>query len=279
MMLRVTLVALGVLFGGAALPVRAETAAVEVEADTYALMRIPELLEVMQAEGQDYGRTLAGQMFDDPDRPGWDATVAGIYDTGRLDGLFRAAFDQALTGDAATRAAAAAFFGAEPGKTILGLEIEARRALLDEAVEEAAALAFGDMEERRDPRVGLLREFAEVNDLIEANVAGAMNANLAFLKAMAAVGGEAQDEGGMLAEVWGQEGQVRAETEAWLFPFLALAYQPLSDEELKAYVAFSASPEGQRLNLALFAAFDAVFTAVSADLGRAAGLELRGQDI
>ncbi|QLQ18174.1 MAG: hypothetical protein HZT43_04940 [Exiguobacterium profundum] len=278
MMLRVTLVALGVLFGGAALPVRAETAAVEVEADTYALMRIPELLEVMQAEGQDYGRTLAGQMFDDPDRPGWDATVAGIYETGRLDRLFRAAFDQALTGTAATRAAAAAFSGPSRGKTILGLEIEARRALLDEAVEEAAA-PFGDMEERRDPRVGLLREFAEVNDLIEANVAGAMNANLAFLKAMAAVGGEAQDEGGMLAEVWGQEGQVRAETEAWLFPFLALAYQPLSDEELKAYVAFSASPEGQRLNLALFAAFDAVFTAVSADLGRAAGLELRGQDI
>ena len=94
-----------------------------------------------------------------------------------------------------------------------------------------------------------------------------------------AAGGAPRDEGEMLAEVWGQEDQVRADTEAWLFPFLALAYQPLSDAELKAYVAFSASPEGQRLNRALFAGFDAVFEAVSADLGRAAGLELRGRDI
>lgn len=279
MMLRAALVALTVLLSGMALPVQAGTAAVEAQTDTYALMRIPELLEVMRAEGLDHGRTLAGQMFDDTHRPGWDATVAGIYETGRMDRLFREEFDRALAGDEATRAAAAAFFGAEPGKTILELEIEARRALSDEAVEEAAALAFGDMEERRDPRVALLREFAEVNDLVEANVAGAMNADLAFLRAMAAVGGGAQDEREMLAEVWGQEAEARAEIEAWLFPFLALAYQPLTDEELKAYVAFSVSPEGQRLNRALFAGFDAVFQSVSAELGRAVGLELRGQDI
>lgn len=278
-MLRVALVALSLALSGAGASVMAETAPAVTESDTYAVMRIPELLEVLRDEGQAYGRELAGQMFDDPDHPGWAATVAGIYDIGRMDRLFREEFDRALAGDGSTRTAAAAFFGAEPGRTILGLEIEARRALLDDAVQEAAALAFADMEERRDPRVALLREFAGTNDLVETNVAGAMNANLAFLKAMAADGGASRDEADMLAEVWGQEDQVRAETEAWLFPFLALAYQPLSDADLKAYVAFSATAEGQRLNRALFSAFDAVFTAVSADLGRAAGLELRGQDI
>jgi hypothetical protein len=93
----------------------------------------------------------------------------------------------------------------------------------------------------------MLRRFAEANDLIESNVAGALNANLAFLKAMAEAGGGGTvggDAEAMLAEVWGQEAAVRAETEAWLFPFLALAYQPLSDSDLEAYVAFSETPEG-----------------------------------
>lgn len=283
MMLRAALVALTFALSLAlSVPgasVLAESVPAATESDTYAVMRIPELLEVLRDEGQAYGRDLAGQMFDDPDHPGWDATVAAIYDPARMSGLFRGAFDRALDGDEEVRAATAAFFGAEPGRAILGLEIEARRALLDDAVREAAALAYADLEERRDPRVVLLQEFAAVNDLVETNVAGTMNANMAFLKAMAAAGGAPRDEGEMLAEVWGQEDQVRADTEAWLFPFLALAYQPLSDAELKAYVAFSASPEGQRLNRALFAGFDAVFEAVSADLGRAAGLELRGRDI
>ena len=283
MMLRAALVALTFALSLAlSVPgasVLAESVPAATESDTYAVMRIPELLEVLRDEGQAYGRDLAGQMFDDPDHPGWDATVAAIYDPARMSGLFRGAFDRALDGDEEVRAATAAFFGAEPGRAILRLEIEARRALLDDAVQEAAALAYADLEERRDPRVVLLQEFAAVNDLVETNVAGTMNANMAFLKAMAAAGGAPRDEGEMLAEVWGQEDQVRADTEAWLFPFLALAYQPLSDAELKAYVAFSASPEGQRLNRALFAGFDAVFEAVSADLGRAAGLELRGRDI
>lgn len=282
MMLRPALLALALAL---ALPVASPPAAAEevvAVQEVYGLLRIPELIEVMRDEGRDHGTTLAEQLFDDPDEPGWAETVSAIYEPGRMDRLFRAEFDRSLEGDVATQEAAGAFFSAEPGRTILGLEIEARRALLDEAVEEAATLAFHDMEERRDPRVAMLRRFAEANDLIDSNVAGALNANLAFLKAMAEAGGGGTGGGdaeAMLAEVWGQEAEVRAETEAWLFPFLALAYQPLSDADLEAYVAFSETPEGQRLNRALFAAFDALFTALSADLGRAAGLELRGQDI
>ncbi|QYZ68509.1 hypothetical protein [Neotabrizicola shimadae] len=279
MKLRALLVALLVGLAAPAVPVLAESPAAAPAADTYDLLRIPELLEVMREEGMDYGQTLAEQLYDNPDEPGWAETVSGIYETGRLARVFRAEFDRMLEGDEATRAAAAAFFGTEPGQTILGLEIEARRALLDEPVEEAAALAFQDMADRRDPRVALLEEFADINDLVEANVAGALNANLAFLKGMAAVGGGAQDPETLLADVRGQAEQVRAETVDWLFPFLALAYQPLSDEDMRAYIEFSKGPEGQRLNRALFAAFDVLFSTVSADLGRAAGLELRGQDI
>ncbi|MFN6953040.1 MAG: hypothetical protein ACK4NE_10675, partial [Albidovulum sp.] len=60
---------------------------------------------------------------------------------------------------------------------------------------------------------------------------------------------------------------------------LALAYGPLTDEDLRAYLDYSRSPEGKRLNTALFAAFDAVFEPISRELGRAAGRQLLGQDI
>jgi hypothetical protein len=203
MMLRPLLVALMIGLTVTPLPALSQTSAETPAADTYDLLRIPELLEVMREEGMGYGETLAGQLFDDPEEPGWAGTVSEIYETGRLARVFRAEFDRMLEGDEATRAAAAAFFEAELGQTILGLEIEARRALLDEPVEEAAALAYEDMADRRDPRVALLEEFAMANDLVEANVAGALNANLAFLKGMAAVGSGPEDTEALLADVRG----------------------------------------------------------------------------
>ena len=82
----------------------------------------------------------------------------------------------------------------------------------------------------------------------------------------------------MLAEVWG-ESDVRRDTTEWLFPFLMLAYQPLSDQELDAYIAFSTTPAGQKANRAVFAAFDAMFVQVSKELGQSAGRLMAGQDI
>ena len=174
-----------------------------------------------------------------------------------------------------------AFFGSEMGQQILKLEIGARRALLDSDVEDVAKVAWSDMAAEDSPRAAQLRRFAEANDLIESNVMGAMNANFAFYRGMAEAGSfpEAMTEEQMLQDVWGQEPQVRTETESWLFPFLALAYQPLSDADLQSYISFSESPAGQRLNAALFVAFDAVFTQISADLGRAAALQMKGEDI
>ena len=54
-------------------------------------------------------------------------------------------------------------------------------------------------------------------------------------------------EGEILADVWAQEEDTRADTEEWLYGFLLLAYQPLSDDQLDDYVALSASPEGRAL--------------------------------
>ena len=83
----------------------------------------------------------------------------------------------------------------------------------------------------------------------------------------------------MLADVWSQESDIRAETEGWLYPFLALAYKPLSDADMQAYLTFSESEASRVMNAAMFAAFDEMFRDISRDLGRAAADMLSGQDI
>ena len=108
-----------------------------------------------------------------------------------------------------------------------------------------------------------------------------MSGNLAFMTGMASTGAYGSDmpEDQILSDIWAQEDQVRADTSTWLYAYLGLAYSPLSEAEMNAYVEFWESPAGQRLNAALFTAFDRVFRQVSHDLGRAAGRAMQGSDI
>lgn len=252
----------------------------EAVQDLSAALRIGDVLAVMRDEGLDYGKSLEADMFPGAGGAAWAAKVAAVYDADRMARTFTTAFAEALRDNPATAKAATAFFAAPLGQRIISLEIEARRALLEEAAEDAATLAWAELEAEDDPRAALIRRFAEVNDLVESNVTGALNANLAFYRGLAGAGafGDMPQED-MLAEVWAQEESVRAETEDWLYPYLALAYRPLSDEDLTAYTDFSATPEGQRLNRALFSAFAALFDGISEQLGQAAAIQLQGQDI
>ncbi|MDQ2068155.1 DUF2059 domain-containing protein [Xinfangfangia sp. CPCC 101601] len=244
------------------------------------LLLLSDGLELMRDEGEDYGAALAEQMFPGRDGPSWQAQVRAIYDPVANMAIFQAAFAAALAEDPATVAAAEAFFDTARGQEILRLELEARRALMDVAVEEAAQVEAERMKTDRDPKLRLLRDLIEAGDLIEANVAAALSSNLAFYQGMAeGSGSSGADAERMLAEVWAQEGSIRAETAGWLVPYLALAYQPLSDEDLKSYIAFSRSDAGQRLNAALFAGYDAVARHVAFAMGRAAAEVLAGSDI
>jgi hypothetical protein len=266
------------------LPLRAESAAASAAAaDRLAdTLRIGEVMAIMRDEGLAYARSIEDDLFPGQGGAGWERTVGVIYDAATMEARFRAAFRDALAEDPATVAAALGFFGDDRGQHILSLELEARRALLDEAVEDAAKARAEDMAAAGDARMAALREFAAANDLVEANVQGALNANLAFYRGMVEAGGaftEDLTEEQMLDDVAGQEADIRAETEAWLYPYLALAYAPLADADLVAYTDFSRTPAGRRLNAALFAAFDAVFVPISRELGLATGRQLAGQDI
>ncbi len=247
-----------------------------------ATMQIGDVLAVMREEGFDYGETLETEMFPGKGGANWSAEVGRIYDEAAMKAVFDAAFVAELgKADPAVIEVMEAFFASERGQRILMLEVQARRALLDESVEDAAKVNVEEMAAEDDPRLAAIREFAEANDLIEMNVAGALNANLAFFKGMATSGAFDQQmtEDEMLSSVWAQEPDIRIETETWLYPYLALAYEPLSDDDMQAYLAFSDMEEGKVLNAAVFAAFNVLFTEISSNLGRAVAKEMHGEDI
>lgn len=250
-------------------------------ADFSRTLRIDDIMAVMQAEGMNSGDELALDMFGDAGGAAWQASLARIYDPAAMRARFDLALVEAMGADTEALAASLAFFGSDLGQRILSLEIEARRALLDPAAEEVAAADWAALPDKDARRVAQLEQFAQLNDLIESNVMGALNANLAYYRAMSNAGGfgDRVPEDQMLAEVWAQEADLRSETVEWLFPYLALAYSPLSTEDLQAYLDFSASAGGRRANALIFVAFDAVFVDISAELGRAVALQMTGQDI
>jgi len=259
------------------LPARAEPPA-RLE-ELIAALRLDETLEVMAQEGIAYGNELEAEMFPGRGKARWQAMVTDIYDAARARQVMRETLGEALSGTDLDPLVM--FFGGETGARIVGLELSARRALLDPDVEDASRETVERMRDAGDTRLGLLEVFVAVNDLVEMNVAGGLNANYAFYAGLVAGGAFPFDmsEEEMLAEVWSQEPELREETEAWLYSYLAMAYQPLSDAELQAYIALSETAEGQALNQALFAGFDVLFRQVSRDLGVGAAQFIQGEDI
>jgi hypothetical protein len=269
-----------------AVPLAAETAAeqssAEVSVDQLGeVLKLDALFAVLRDEGLAHGATLETDMFPSGGGQEWKNAVSAIYDAARLRAGFDAVLTEQLGSDAETVAEITDFFGSDLGRKIVGLEIEARRAFLDTAAEEAARVAADDAAAARDPKVAQVRRMIEAADLLEMNVAGSMSGNLAFMTGMAGTGAYGSDmpEDQILSDIWAQEEQVRADTSTWLYAYLGLAYAPLSKEEMDAYIEFWESPAGQKLNAALFTAFDRVFRQVSSDLGRAAGRAMQGRDI
>lgn len=237
---------------------------------------------ILSAEGIEQGADLEQSLF--PDRGGarWDGIVAEIHEPDRLHAELSIALAAALAdapGDEVD--AMVGFFRSDLGARIVDLELSAREALADQAVQDLADLALERAREGSEAHLAQIDRFIVANDLIERNVMGAMNANVAFMRGLSDGGGVpgAADEGeaAMLADIWAQEEALRAEAEAWVWSFLNLAYEPLGTDEIAAYVAFSETAAGVRLNAALFAAFDALFETLSYELGNAAAGMLAGE--
>lgn len=245
----------------------------------YDAMGLPEMFAIMREEGVSYGTQVEADLF--PDRGGseWAELVGRIYDAELMQAEVYAALDAELDGDDVV--AMLDFFTSDLGETIIGYEIAARRALLDDAVEEASEEAAAIAAADDTPRFQLVSEYVEANDLIETNIVGALNSSFAFYMGLMDGGAFDQNltEDQILADVWSQEPDIRQSTTEWVFSFLMLAYQPLEDGDLQTYVQFSKTDAGQQLNDALFVAFDGMFERVSRQLGLGATRFMTGAEL
>jgi hypothetical protein len=279
----------GAVIGAAmALYAVAPAAAQPAPADLRALgdvLQMDKTLAIMQREASQNAQEIAPDLFGGAAPAQWGAAITALFDPATA----RAEFDKGLALGAANLSGAhlaevMAFFQSPLGQRIVSLEVTTREALLDDTIEAAAQDVWADMQANPLPaqtqRAGLLQDIVTANDLIETNIAAALNGNFAFYQGLidaGAVGGISADD--MLADVWAAEPQVRADMQDWLFPFLAMAYAPLSDEDLQSYITFSQTAAGRALNGALFAAFDALGAVQSRGMGLAAGRLMAGQDI
>lgn len=254
------------------------TAQAEPEALMEAL-EVDRTVALMRSESVERGEALAETLFPGAGGPGWRDALERVYDEATMRGRMRAGMGDALRDqDVGTMVA---FFETDPGARIVELELAAREAFGEEEVEEAARAAWALLPEEDPERARLIEAFVTVNDLVDENVEAALNANLDFLQGLQEGGAfpEPMSQSEMLAQVWSTEGEVRAEMTEWLGAHLALAYEPLSDAELDAYVAFSDTEAGRALNRALFAGFDAMYEGVGEALGRAAASRMVGLEL
>ncbi|MEP3346189.1 MAG: DUF2059 domain-containing protein [Litoreibacter sp.] len=235
------------------------------------------VFKVLQDEG-----VAAGQDLSSPDgvppSPAWTARLKRIYSPETAKIAFLEGMEK-IKGIEESEAAIA-FFESELGARIVQIELDAREALNSDAGEEAAQANI-EILRAEDPALYLMfQEFIQVNDLVESNVAGALNSNLAFYRGMASNESytEGLTESFMLSTVWEQEPEIRQEMEDWTINFSSVAYSALSKAELQRYIDISKTPAGQRLNAVLFSGFDQMFEEQSYELGRATAEFMVGED-
>ncbi len=245
----------------------------------YAALALPEIVQIMREEGMAYGADVGRDLFGGEPPQAWTDIVATIYDPLRMDGQVMAALADATAGQ--DLGPLIAFFTSEPGLNFVELEVSARRAFLDEELEsmanEAAAIAAAD----QTPRYDQIRRFVEVNDLVETNVVAALNSTYSFYLGLQTGGAFPTDmtEDDILSTVWSQEAEIRATTTEWVYSFLNLAYDPLSDADMEAYIAFSQTDAGVLLNSAIFGAFDGIFDDIYLSLGQAASKFMTSEEL
>lgn len=247
------------------------------------LLQVPETLDIMRSEGRAYATTLAEDMLPGQAGGAWGRALDRIYDLDRMERTVRVRFAETFAETGAARAPLEAFFASDLGREIVALEVSARRAMLDPAIEEAARETYtarrAAAEDGEDPRLAQIDDIIVTHDLVEANVAGGMNSSVRFYQGLADGGAIGLGEADILAQVWASREESRADTEEWLYGFMLMAYRPLDDAELAAYAALFDSDAGQALNAALFDGFDAMFAEVSYALGMALAREMQSEEL
>jgi hypothetical protein len=249
------------------------------------VMGLDQIIALMREEGLSYGADLDTDMLGGMGGRTWAAQVDRIYDLEQMTALVHRQF-QTSFGDA-DPAPLIAFFEGETGQKIVSLEVAAREAFMDDAIEEAAREAFRrvapDLEGAGprgiDPHLSAIDAYVAANDLIGFNVMGAMNANVLFYRGLVEGGAFAMSEAEILSDVWEQEEETRSETREWVYAFLMLAYEPLEPAQINSYADLSKTTHGRAMNRALFESFDLMYGELSRALGLALAQQMQGEDL
>lgn len=258
------------------------TAKEDLEDRVWHSLRLGDLMPILRDEALDQAVLMEEVMFEKGGDGGWLQQVERIHTPDRMEAMFRTGLDSAMSDAPADEIGAALdFYEGGLGQQILSLETSARQVMIDDTAELAARDAFARADLREAPRVGQIDRLIEAADLVGPNVAGGLNAALAFSRGFEQGGGYQvpMTEAQMLEDTWAQEPEIREETLGWMKAYLFLAYSPLSDAELERYITFAASPEGQALSKVMFAGFDALFVQTSREMGQAAALQLKGREL
>ncbi len=261
-----------VIAAATAWPVWAESAD-----DLLDALGVEEIVSVMRTEGLDYGEELARDMLPGGSSSTWSSDVSSIYDTDTMYETVRREFTASL-GDRDI-GPLLDYFASEDWQRIVALELEARQTMLDDDAEEAARAMFRDIDGTGDERLDQLETLVDANDLVEANVAGALNASFNFYSGLIEGGALEMSESEILADVWAQEEETRQDTREWLYGYLLLAYGPLSDDVLDEYIKLSASEAGKAMNRALFVGFNTMYDDISLQLGLASARQMQAQEL
>lgn len=241
------------------------------------LLRLDEVIAVMRLEGLKFGESLGRDMLPDGGGARWQAAVARLYDVERMASVVEVEFIDSLgTTDSHSLIQ---FFSDSVGQRIIDGELRTRRAFLDEDTENAAIRNIEPALSEQSTRMQSIDGYIGVNDLIELNVVGALNANFMFYQGLARGGLLTMTEHEIIEEVWATEEATRAETRDWLRGYLLAAYADLSPSEIDSYAELSATQSGQALNRALFASFDRMYADLSLGLGLAMAQIGRGEDL
>ncbi len=283
-MLRMFFLAVGIAAGLPAM-VHANRTVPTAEAQTlqarlWQVLHLDDLMPVIRNEALAEAVKMRDSLFQRGGDNRWKQIVAHIHETGRLEQLLRDGLQEAVADEhAALIEEALAFYETALGHRLIGLEISAREVILDMEAEADAKANYAHAATMELPRIAQIGQLIDKADLIGPNVAGGMNAALAFSRGFNEGGGYPMpmSEAQMLSDAWAHEPLLRARTLGWMEAYLFLAYSPLSDAELDRYIEFASSYAGRALADTLFGGFDKLFEWTSYEMGLAAAGQIQGR--
>ena len=261
------------LFGAALLSVWALTAQADPVDDLLETLGSDALIDVLREEFLDYGHMVGEAMLPDAGGAAWRDILKRLYDPSMMHLRVRSAMEGSFAG--VNISELLKFYQSERGQRIVEAELAGRKYLLLEGAQETAEAACLEPAERAEA----LLEFAQVNDLLERNVAGTLNSDLAFYRGLIEGGVFEMQEGDVLAEVQARMPEIRVSLEAWISAYLCAALGDLPEADLAAYIAFSKTDEGAALNSAIFEGYGALSEDLSYAIGLAVSVQMFGEDL